>query len=162
VEPRNPVKTPGKPPSSSYTKDEEVELELIVSVEHMPDERLTHFYQSIRQQAEADRTNKHRFTAGTNVREYADRLRNEMIKRRLRHTPIEWPSSPWAAAKGDRMLRLKKIADAMRMSADALEGYCKEGNGPPSTETAKLIEELRELAREILTSQEFLNSKIRL
>jgi hypothetical protein len=60
------------------------------------------------------------------------------------------------------MLRLKRIADVMRMSADALEGYCKERNEPPSTETAKLIKELRALTREILTSQEFLNSKIKL
>jgi hypothetical protein len=48
------------------------------------------------------------------------------------------------------------------MSADALEGYCKERNEPSANETAKLIKELRELAREILTSQEFLNSKIKL
>jgi hypothetical protein len=64
-----------------------------VSVEHMPDERLTHFYESIRQQVEADRPNKHQFTAAPNVREYADRLRNEIIRRRLRYTPIEWPLS---------------------------------------------------------------------
>ena len=64
-----------------------------MSVEHRPGERLTHFYESIRQQVEADRPNKHQFTAGPNVREYADRLRNEMIRRRLRHTPIEWPWS---------------------------------------------------------------------
>ena len=60
------------------------------------------------------------------------------------------------------MLRLKRIADAMRMSADALEGYYKKRSGDPSTETAKLIKELRELTREIQTSQEFLNSKIKL
>ena len=70
-----------------------------MSVEHMPDERLTHFYESIRQQVEADRTNKHQFTAGPNVREYADRLRNEMTRRRLRHTPIEWPLSPAGLSK---------------------------------------------------------------
>jgi hypothetical protein len=60
------------------------------------------------------------------------------------------------------MLRLKRIADVLRMSADALEEHYKEGKGPPSAETAKLIKELRELTREILTSQEFLNSKIKL
>jgi hypothetical protein len=56
------------------------------------------------------------------------------------------------------MLRLKKIADALKNAADALE----EHNGPSSAETAELIKELRELTREILTSQEFLNSKIKL
>jgi type III secretory pathway component EscU len=70
-----------------------------------------------------------------------------------------WHAPP---VKGDLMLRLKRIADAMRMSADALEGYYKERSGDPSTETAKLIKELRELTREIQTSQEFLNSKIKL
>ena len=77
------------PPDRAGAEGVKVEQELIVSVEHMPDERLTHFYESIRQQVEADRPNKHQFTAGPNVREYADRLRNEMIRRRLRHTPIE-------------------------------------------------------------------------
>ena len=70
-----------------------------MSVEHMPDERLTHFYESIRQQVEAARPNKHQFTAGPSVREYADRLRNEMIGRRLSHTPIEWPLSPAGLSK---------------------------------------------------------------
>lgn len=63
-----------------------------MSVEQMPDERLAHFYENIRQQVEADRGKKHQFTTGPTVRQYADRLRNEMIKRRLRHSPIEWPS----------------------------------------------------------------------
>jgi len=60
------------------------------------------------------------------------------------------------------MISLKRISDALRLSADALEGYCKERNGSPPTETAMLIKELRELTREILTSQDFLNSKIKL
>jgi hypothetical protein len=28
------------------------------------------------------------------VRQYADKLRSEMIKRRVQHSPIEWPSEP--------------------------------------------------------------------
>jgi hypothetical protein len=63
-----------------------------MSVEHMPDERLAHFYENIRKQVEADRANKHQFMANPTVRQYADRLRGEMIKRRLSHSPIEWPS----------------------------------------------------------------------
>jgi hypothetical protein len=58
------------------------------------------------------------------------------------------------------MISLKRVSDALRMSADALEGHFKER--PPPTETAKLIKELRELTREIVTSQDFLNSKIKL
>ena len=63
-----------------------------MSVEQMPDERLAHFYDNIRQQVEADRANKHPFMANPTVRQYADTLRSEMIKRRLQHAPIEWPS----------------------------------------------------------------------
>jgi hypothetical protein len=63
-----------------------------MSVEHMPDQRLAHFYENIRQQVEADRTVKHQFMANPTVRQYADTLRSEMIKRRLQHAPIEWPS----------------------------------------------------------------------
>jgi hypothetical protein len=63
-----------------------------MSVEHMPDQRLAHFYENIRQQVEADRANKHQFMAHPTVRQYADKLQSEMIRRRLQHSPIEWPS----------------------------------------------------------------------
>jgi hypothetical protein len=63
-----------------------------MGVEHMPDQRLAHFYENIRQQVEADRANKHQFTANPTVRQYAEKLRSEMIDRRLEHSPIEWPS----------------------------------------------------------------------
>lgn len=64
-----------------------------MSVEKMPDHRLIHYYENIRQQAEADRAQKHYFTSAPTIREYADRLRNEMMRRRLQHRPIDWPSS---------------------------------------------------------------------
>ncbi|MDP1581811.1 MAG: hypothetical protein Q8M18_00085 [Bradyrhizobium sp.] len=64
-----------------------------MGVEKMPDQRLIHYYENIRQQAEADRAHKHHVTSGPTIREYADRLRNEMIRRRLQHRPIDWPSS---------------------------------------------------------------------
>jgi hypothetical protein len=63
-----------------------------VSAEHMPDQRLAHFYENIRRQVEADRKNKHQFMANPTVRQYADTLRSEMVKRRLQHAPIESPS----------------------------------------------------------------------
>jgi hypothetical protein len=62
-----------------------------MSVEGMPDERLTLYYDSIRRQVEADRAQKHQFMANSTVREYADKLHGELIKRRLEHSPIEWP-----------------------------------------------------------------------
>jgi hypothetical protein len=63
-----------------------------MSVEHMPDERLVYFYENVRQQVEADRRNKQQFMANPTVRQYADSLQDEMVKRRLKHSPIEWPS----------------------------------------------------------------------
>ena len=63
-----------------------------MSVERMPDKRLTQFYENIRQQVDADRAHKHQFMANQTVRQYADQLRSEMIKRRLKHSPINWPS----------------------------------------------------------------------
>jgi len=35
--------------------------------------------------------NKHQFMANPTVRQFAERLQSEMIKRRLKHSPIEWP-----------------------------------------------------------------------
>jgi hypothetical protein len=63
-----------------------------MSVERMPDERLALFYENVRRQVDADRGNKHQFVTGPTVRQYAEMLRGEMIKRRLKHAPIEWPS----------------------------------------------------------------------
>ena len=62
-----------------------------MSVEHMPDERLARYYENIRQQVEAERACKYKFMTNPTVHQYADQLRSEMIKRRLKHSPIEWP-----------------------------------------------------------------------
>jgi hypothetical protein len=56
----------------------------------MSDEGLVRFHDNIRQQVELDRPHKRKFV-GSNVREYADRLRQEMVKRRLQCSPIDWP-----------------------------------------------------------------------
>jgi hypothetical protein len=64
----------------------------MMSFERMPDERLTRFYENIRQQVEADRACKHKFMANPTVRQYADDLRDEIVRRRLRYSPIEWPN----------------------------------------------------------------------
>ena len=62
-----------------------------MSIERMPDERVKIFYENIRQQVEAERDLKYRFMSSRSIRQYADQLRDELIKRRLRHTPIDWP-----------------------------------------------------------------------
>jgi hypothetical protein len=63
-----------------------------MSLEKLSDESVTRYYENIRQQAEADRAHKHHFTASPTIRAHADKLREEMIRRRLQHSPIRWPS----------------------------------------------------------------------
>lgn len=58
----------------------------------MKDERLLAFYENVRQQVVLDRESHYRF-AGEGVRSYADKLREELDRRRLRFTPIDWPIS---------------------------------------------------------------------
>ena len=65
-----------------------------MTVENMPDERLIIFYENIRQQVDADRPHAHKLTSGPTVRQYAEQLRGELTRRRLRHTPIVWPFVP--------------------------------------------------------------------
>ena len=58
----------------------------------MKDERLLAFYENVRRQVILDGNSRYRF-AGDGVRAYADRLREEMDKRRLRFTPIDWSAN---------------------------------------------------------------------
>ena len=55
------------------------------------DETLLRFYQNVRDQVQADSQfgGKYRF-AGDGVKQYADKLRDEMERRRLRFSPIDW------------------------------------------------------------------------
>ncbi len=56
------------------------------------DERLLAFYESVRRQVELDIRSGGRYRlAGDGVKQYAERLREEMDRRRLRFTPIDWP-----------------------------------------------------------------------
>ena len=47
------------------------------------------YYENIRQQVDADRHSQHRFTGGA-VKQYAEKLRAEMDRRRLSYKPIDW------------------------------------------------------------------------
>jgi hypothetical protein len=49
------------------------------------------FYESIRRQVDADRRlgGRHRFV-GPHAKKYAERLREEMDRRKLRFVPIDW------------------------------------------------------------------------
>jgi hypothetical protein len=56
------------------------------------DERLLAFYENVRRQVEKDNMSGGRYRfAGDGVKQYADKLREEMDRRRLRFTPIDWP-----------------------------------------------------------------------
>jgi hypothetical protein len=55
------------------------------------DERLLAFYENIRRQVDLDLQTGGRYRfAGEGVKQYADKLREEMDRRRLRFTPIDW------------------------------------------------------------------------
>jgi hypothetical protein len=55
------------------------------------DESLLTLYESVRRQVTADQAAGGRYQlAGDNVRAYADKLREEIERRRLRYTPINW------------------------------------------------------------------------
>ena len=58
------------------------------------DETLITFYESVRRQVQADMQTdrRHRFLGAT-ARQYADRLREEMDRRRLLFKPIDWPET---------------------------------------------------------------------
>jgi hypothetical protein len=64
----------------------------IMSLEKLSDESVRRYYESIRQQADADRAHKHHLTSSPSVRARAEQLREEMIRRKLQHSPIRWPS----------------------------------------------------------------------
>lgn len=55
------------------------------------DESLLIFYENVRQQVDADNKSGGRYRfIGDSVKVYADRLSEEMDRRRLRFTPIDW------------------------------------------------------------------------
>ena len=55
----------------------------------MKDERLLAYYENVREQVVLDAGSRYRL-AGDGVRTYADKLREEMERRKLRFTPIDW------------------------------------------------------------------------
>jgi hypothetical protein len=58
------------------------------------DESLLAFYESVRRQIQADLQSGGRYRfVGESAKQYADRLREEMDRRRMRFTPIDWHRS---------------------------------------------------------------------
>jgi hypothetical protein len=58
--------------------------------------------------------------------------------------------------------KIKRLPGVMKMSADTIEGLYKELKKVPPPEVEGLIQELHELAKDVLTSQDYLNAKIKL
>jgi len=55
------------------------------------DERLLAFYENVRRHVELDKQSGGKYNfAGEGVRAYADKLREEMERRRLNVRPIDW------------------------------------------------------------------------
>jgi hypothetical protein len=55
-------------------------------------DRLLAFYDGVRRQVALDKQAGGRYRlAGDGVKQYAEKLREEMERRRLRFEPIEWP-----------------------------------------------------------------------
>jgi hypothetical protein len=62
-----------------------------MNFDSIKDENLIIFYESVRQQVVADIQAGGRYRLiGESVKRYADRLGEEMNRRRLRFTPIDW------------------------------------------------------------------------
>jgi hypothetical protein len=61
-------------------------------VQLLSDESVLRFYESIRKQVSADMRLDGRYRLmGDSARQQAERLREEMTRRQMRFTPIEWP-----------------------------------------------------------------------
>jgi hypothetical protein len=62
-----------------------------MSFSQSKDERLLTFYENVRKQVELDKQSGGRYRlAGEGVKQYAERLREEMDRRRLSYRAIDW------------------------------------------------------------------------
>jgi hypothetical protein len=59
--------------------------------ENLNDDSILRLYENVRNQVDADCSSQYEFTIGTSVKQYATILREELTRRRLQHSPIEWP-----------------------------------------------------------------------
>lgn len=61
-----------------------------MSLQALSDQSVILLYENIKQQVEADRPFQHRLTSAPLIRQRAEELRNEIMRRRLPHLPIDW------------------------------------------------------------------------
>jgi hypothetical protein len=57
----------------------------------LKDESILLLYDNIRLQVQAERGLHYKFMSSETVKQRATALREEITRRRLQHTPIEWP-----------------------------------------------------------------------
>jgi hypothetical protein len=62
-----------------------------VGFSQFKDESILRLYDNIRIQVEAERGLQYKFMSSETVRQRATSLREEITRRRLQYTPIEWP-----------------------------------------------------------------------
>jgi hypothetical protein len=62
-----------------------------VGFSELKDESILRFYDNIRIQVEADRGLRYKLMASETVKQRANALRDEITRRRLQYTPIDWP-----------------------------------------------------------------------
>jgi len=62
-----------------------------VGFSQFKDESILRLYDSIRLQVEAERGLRYKFMSSEIVKQRASALHEEITRRRLQHTPIEWP-----------------------------------------------------------------------
>ena len=63
-----------------------------MSFDNLSDQSIARYYEDIRKLADEDRAHKDYFTASPSIRHRAEKLHDEMIRRRLQHAPIRWPA----------------------------------------------------------------------
>jgi hypothetical protein len=62
-----------------------------VGFSQFKDESILRLYDNIRLQVEAERGLRYKFMSSETVKQRASALHEEITRRRLQHTPIEWP-----------------------------------------------------------------------
>jgi hypothetical protein len=62
-----------------------------VGIANLNDESILQLYDNIRSQVKAERDLRHELMTGDSVKWRASALREEITRRRLQHTPIDWP-----------------------------------------------------------------------
>ncbi len=57
---------------------------------NLNDASILRYYNNVRDQVDEERHSKHQFMSSDKLRHYADSLQEELIRRRVPFTPIQW------------------------------------------------------------------------